>query len=301
MSFKYPVYIPSLEKNILFRELHNNHYVVILKFLANKDNHNMELYLNSLIDQLNDETTHDQLNKVDKLCVLLTTRIMCVGPELELTMTCGKTQQQYTGKINLNDVLQMVSDLQLIKSRTFDLKNNIKIHAGVPDSLYYSDDMDILDILTDTINGITVRDMYYNMSDMTIHQKNAVIDQVSGLNFSHIVQLANESQQSLRDLIVFEDKNPHDEQADVREYKLGLYDNTMFDMITMCYSSNLNNYYMSIYTLCNTMGFSADYIQNITPVESNIYINQKKQEVEQQKQQQTQSNPTIGGGMPTGF
>ena len=301
MSFTYPVYVPSIEKSIRFREILNKHYVVILKFLANNDAHSIETYLNSLINQLNDQVTHDQLNKVDKLCVLLTARIMCVGPDLDLTMTCDKTQQQYTGKIELINVLQMVSDLQLIESRTFDLKNNIKIHAGVPNNLCYGEDVDVLDILTDMINGITVSDTYYNMNNMSVHEKNDVIDHIPGLNFAQIIQLANESQQSFNDLIVFQDKNPHDEQAQVNEYKLGLYDNTMFDLIKMCYSSNLNNYYMSMYTLCNTMGFTADYIQNITPVESNIYINQKKQEIEQQKQQQKQSNPTVGGGMPTGF
>lgn len=301
MSFTYPVYIPSIEKFIHFRELLNKHYVVVLKFLANADNNSSEKYLNQLIDELNDEITHDQLNKVDKLCVLLTIRIMSISPDLELTMTCDKTQQRYTGKIELINIIQMISDLQLVKTHVFDMKNGIKIHAGIPSNLCYNKTIDLLDLLTDVICGITVKDNYFPMSDMSVTQKSDIIDHVHGLNFNSILKIARESQQSFSDLIIFEDKNPHDEQAQVNEYKLGLYDNTMFDLIKLCYSSNLNNYYMSMYTLCNTMGFTADYIQNITPIESNIYIGQQQQEIKRQSDEQKKSNPTLGGGLPSGF
>lgn len=301
MSFTYPVYIPSVGDFVNFRELLNKQYVVILKYLANNDNTNIDTYINRLIDELNDDTTHDQLNKIDKLCVMITIRIMCIGPDVDLTMTCDKTQQQYNGKIELTNVLQMLADLNTVENKTFQLKNNITVHAGVPTNLWYDDDNTTLDVIMDTITGITVNNTHHNMNDLTIKQKNDVLDRLPDFNLSHAINLANESQQSFNDLIIFQDRNPHDEQASVQEYKLGLYDNSMFDMIKMCYSSNIQNYYMSMYTLCDTMGFTADYIQNITPVESNIYINQKRQEIERQKQSQSKPDPTIGGGLPSEF
>lgn len=301
MSFTYPVYIPSVGNFVNFRELLNKQYVVILKYLANNDNTNIDIYINQLIDELNDHITHDQLNKIDKLCVMITIRIMCIGPDVDLTMTCDKTQQQYNGKIELTNVLQMLADLNTVKNKTFQLKNNITVHAGVPTNLWYDDDSTTLDVIMDTITGITVNNTHHNMSDLTVKQKNDVLDRLPDFNFSHAMNLANESQQSFNDLIIFQDRNPHDEQARVQDYKLGLYDNSMFDMIKMCYSSNIQNFYMSMYTLCDTMGFTADYIQNITPVESNIYINQKRQEVERQKQSQSNPDTTIGGGLPSEF
>lgn len=260
----------------------------------------MTQYMNQLIDQLNDDISHDQMSKIDKFCALLTIRIMCVGPEIELDMTCEKTQQKYKGSIVLTDILQMVSDLSVDHHDDIVVNDDITIHTGMPSSLYYPESSNIFDILSDSINGVTVKDKHFNTCDLTVQEKNNVINSIPGVNFSHIINIADQATRSFSDLIVFKDKSPHDEHAQIKEYKLGLYDNSMHDMIKMCYTSNLHNYYMSMYMLCSNINFTAEYIQSITPIESNIYIQQKQQEVERQKQaQQKQSNqPTVGQGMP---
>lgn len=272
----------------------------MLKYIANADHVNMINYMNQLIDQLNDDITHDQLSKLDKFCVLLTCRIMCIGPEIELDMTCEKSQQKYKGSIVLTNILQMMSDLDADYSDDIVVNDNIVIHTGMPGSLYYPESSNIFDVLSDSIVGVSVGDKHFNTIDMSIQEKNNVINSIPGVNFNDIIKIADKTTQSFTDLIVFKDKSPHDDQSETKEYKLGLYDNSMYDMIKMCYTSNLHNHYMSMYMLCSTINFTADYVQNITPIESNIYIHQKQQEVERQnKAQQKQSQqPTVGQGLP---
>lgn len=296
MKFTYPVYVPSVDKHINFRELLNKHYIAVLKFIANEDDINLEQYFNKLIDHLNDDVHASNLNKIDKFCVLLSLRITCIGPELSLELTCSKTEQKYSGTIDLYAVLSMVSQLAVTKSKVVDMGNGIKMHLTMPVSLYYGGIKSSIDAITDVIQCVQVRDIKHDMSGLSLVEKNSIIDHLPGKNFDRLLKFVSTTQKKFSDLVVFKDKSPHDDEAEFRDYKLGLYDNSMYEMLKLCYNSHIAGYYNNMYTLCDTMGFTADYVQNITPAESNIFINQKKQEVEKQKQQQQQkqNGPTVG-------
>ena len=302
MNFVFPVYIPSIKQFVNCKELHNKHYVSILKFIANNDDKNLDLYFNKLIDTLCVDINCNKLNKIDKFCVLLTLRIMCIGPDLSLVLTCSKTNQNYNGNINLNDVLQMVSDLRAARRVTLRVNDSISITIAAPQTLCCTGVNNTLDIVTDTIHEITIDGTIFNMNELTISEKNNIIDSIQGVDFNKVLQHAGTQQKSFNNLIIFQDKNPHDEDAQVRDYKIGLYDNSMFDVIKMTFTSDLNNFYTSMYSLCHSMNISADYILNITPAESNIYITQKQQEIERQKAEQQNKQPqTIGAPSPMAF
>lgn len=301
MKFTYPVYVPSIDKHINFREFLNKHYITLVKFLSNEDDENTQNYFHRLIDHLNDDITWKTLNKIDKFCIILSLRITSIGPELVLDLTCSKTDQKYTGKIDLYAILSMVSQMHMTKNRICNMANGVKAHLGMPSSLFYGDSREILDVIADVIQCIEIKGVKHNTSALSIREKNELIDKLPGNNFSKLLNYVSSTQKKLNDMLVFKDKSPHDEDAEVTEYKLGLYDNSMFDFLKLCYRTHIANYYNNMYTLCDTMGFTADYIENITPAESSIYIAQKKQEIEQQKQQaDRQQAPTIGSPMSYG-
>lgn len=296
MKFTYPVYVPSIDRHINFRELLNKHYLAILKFLANEDDINLEQYFNKLINHLNDDVSADDLNKIDKFCIMLSLRITCIAPDLSLELTCSKTEQKYSGVIDLYNVLSMVSKLHMTKQRVVSMGKGVKVHLGMPISLYYGGLKTAIDTITDVIQYIEIDNVKHSTGNMSLVEKNQIIDRLPGKNFDKLLEYASSTQKNFSDLVIFKDKSPHDDEAEFTDYKLGLYDNSMLEMLKLCYKSHISNYYNSMYTLCETMKFTADYIENITPTESNIYINQKKLEVEQQKQAQSQNQtgPTIG-------
>lgn len=166
----------------------------------------------------------------------------------------------------------------------------------MPSTLYYGDIETTTDTITDVINHMIINDQDYDMSQLTLKEKNAVIDQLPGGNINRLIKHATSLQKKFSNVVVFKDKSPHDPESSMTEYKLGLYDNSMFEMIKLIYNTHISNYYTNMYTLCDTMGFTAEYIENITPTESHIYIQQKRQELERQKQQnqQDKQGPTIG-------
>lgn len=302
MKFTYPVYVPSVDRHINFRELLNKHYIAILKFLANEDDINLEQYFNKLINNLNDEIDSSNLSKIDKFCIILSLRITCIGPELSLELTCSKTDQKYSGVIDLYNVLAMISKLGLAKSKVVNMTKDVKVHMNMPSSLYYDDTNTQFDAITDVIQCIEINNTKHPVTDLSLTEKNQILDNLPGKNFDKLLKYAASTQKNFSDLVVFKDKSPHDEEAEFTDYKLGLYDNSMFEMLKLCYRSHIASYYGSMFTLCDTMRFTAEYIENITPAESNIYISQKKQEIEQRKQAQNQkqNNPTVGSPLDHG-
>ena len=154
------------------------------------------------------------------------------------------------------------------------------------------------DIVTDTVSEVTINKKTYTLGSMSLQEKNNIVNILPGFTFNKIFDFANKYHESFNDLIIFSDKSPHDENAEVNEYRLNLYDNSMFDFLKICYSSSLDQYYRLMYTLCETMKFSPQYIDNITPIESNIYVAYKVAEVEKQKQESKKNEGPMIGQIP---
>tara|TARA_B100001094_G_C18131899_1_gene772756 strand:+ start:683 stop:1597 length:915 start_codon:yes stop_codon:yes gene_type:complete len=298
MDFKFPIYIPSLDRFVNFREILNKYYKAILKYLENKDNINLEIYFNGLIDTLNDDgIVHTDLNKIDRFCILLMLRAVSIGPELKLTLTCQKTQEQYKGAIDLNHILNLTSNLNQLKQKRIKINKNVSVKINTPQVLHCDSD-NILEMVTDTVSEVTINKKKYTLGGMSLHEKNIIVNNLPGFTFNKIFEFANRYHENFNDLIIFTDKSPHDQDAEVNEYKLNLYDNSMFDFLKICYSASLDQYYRLMYTLCDTMKFSAEYIDNITPIESNIYVAYKVAEVDKQKKAAKSSEGPMLGGIP---
>lgn len=295
-DFTYPVYIPSLGEWIRVREIKNQHLGIISKYITNNDSIGLDMYLNKLIVDITQDK-HTIFNKIDKFCILLTARILCIGSEIQLTFKCKKTEQQYNGTIDLNNVLQLVSDVSAKHTRTVKLNEKISAVVGIPLNLYFDDTISILDSLTDIIHELIIDDEVYNMKNLSVLEKNKVINSISGLDYFAIMKKTGIFQRGFKNLVYFKDQSPHDDEAELKEYKLGLYDRTMFDLIKLSYTYNLNDFYNMLYTLCSTLGFTYDHALSITPIESSVYIQRKAREIEEQQKKSQQQQPT-SVGMP---
>ena len=297
MDFKFPVYVPSLDKFINFREITNRYYKAILKYIENTDYVNLEVYFNTLIDHLNDDISHDILNKIDKFCILLMLRAVSISPELKLTLTCKKTEKEYDGSVDLNEILQKTSNLTQLKQKRIKINSNISVKIDTPQVLY-CDLTSVLELVSDTVIEVSINKETYNLAGMTLAEKNNIVNALPGFTFNKILEYANRYQENFTDMILFKEQSPHDDDAVINEYKLNLYDNSMFDFIKICYTSSLSQYYSLMYTLCESMNFSAEYIDSVTPIESNIFLAHKSAEVEKQKQANASNEAPMVGSLP---
>ena len=298
-EFKFGIYIPSLQKTVYFAQLTNELHKNILKYHQNDDMDGLSDYFLYIISKLNNDIDTTSLNKIDIFCILLTIRIVCIAPTLELQMKCAETGKEYKNIIDLNDVLQMASDLTYKSNKYVNIDKDIRIKLTIPYA-FYTDMTSMVDVIVDCISFIKVKGQEYDLTRLSPRRRRELIDILPGNTFMKAVTYANESQSKFEDFIILADKSPHHQDSAEKIHRLGLYDNSMFDFIKIVYSGNLSSYYHLIYTLATKAGMDPTYVEGITPAEANMYIKFKRDETERDAQaHKKRSNQSRGPSLPS--
>ena len=81
------------------------------------------------------------LNKIDKFCILLTLRIVCIAPTLDLRMKCETTEKEYSNSIDLNNILQLATDLTYKSNQYIEIDDDISIKLTIPYRNYTIDEL----------------------------------------------------------------------------------------------------------------------------------------------------------------
>lgn len=300
-TFKTKAYLPSLKKFILLNELTNKQYINILKYVQNDDTVNLNKYFNHLIETMSDNTISiSKMNRIDRFCLLLHIRIVGIGPELTLNLNCKQTGKEYTGRIDLNDILQSLTDLPVRMEKRIQVTDGVTVKLSIPKQLH-NENLGMLEMISQCIDYINVNGTILTHQETTNHYRIQVLENLPGSCMSAIHDFIQTAQKPFEDFVVLEDNNPHVESL-TKSHRLSLFDNSIFEFLKLCYTDNLSNFYQLIYNL-SSINFSPEYIMNISPAESIIYIQFKKQEIEAEKQQHEKdnNNQTIPGLNPSNF
>ena len=258
--------------------------------------YNLYEYFEYIINILNTDIKTDSLSKIDKFCILLTLRIVCIGSEVDLQFKCKKTGQKYTGSIELNNILQMMVALECNRYNHVKISDDVSVRLTVPSSLYVSGN-NVVEIITDCVNYIKINNQGYNLAELSSDERKDIINKLPGNLFNDIILFANKTQDKFKDFIIFTDKNPHNPDDIEQDHKLNLYDNSMFEFIKLCFTESLEGFYHMMYSLCSDVNMSANYIEKCTPAETIMFLNFRKMEVATQNEaMKKQSNPTSSSG-----
>lgn len=291
-EFYYKVYLPSTDTYEYFKELTNKELLIILKYNTNADREGLFNYLETLIAKkpLNKLTLH----RIDKCCVLTTMIAVCIKNELKLNAKCEKTDKDYTIPVNITEILNVISNIKYT-SDNIDIKtDDIQLKIQFPRSLYIHDSqLNPIDLLTQ----IKTKDGVYDISDYTSSEKNQIINHLPGITVNNMLKSINNYINKESDTTFFTTRSPYDEEATATVYDFNLLNNTYLDFIVIIIGTGLMSFYQMVHglTISNTM--SVDYLMNITPAETQTYVDLIKENIEirnkqTQDDQQNVFNPT---------
>lgn len=287
-NFQTKAYLPSLKRFIYLKELTNSHYVNILKYIQNNDIVKLNEYFDFIINDLTDGSISlEKMNRIDRFCLLLHIRIVNISSELTLNLKCSETKNDYTGKIDLNEILQELVDLNVRITKKMQISDKVQLKLSIPRQLH-NENSDMLEMISQCIEYINVNGTVLNRNETTTHYRLKVLENLPGSCMSKIFDFINTAQQPFDNFVVLEDNNPHIQKIP-QKHKISLFDNSMFEFIQLCYTESLSNFYQLIYNLCS-LNFSPEYIMKISPVEAMIYIQLRREEIEIEKEQSKKSN-----------
>lgn len=295
-EFFYPVFIPSLDKSLYFYEFTNKQYKTFAKILLNEDIDVINIFIDTLIEELCKEDINVKLlTVIDKLYIMFTFRANNVGPTLEFNIDLEDSDDNFKFNVELLPLLEKLEQYKLQAHIEFN-DQGISGTASYPKRFFKQPDM--YDIVYDCIDTVRFGERDIDLSRFTFEQRKAILQEIPS---SFVPVLLK----SLRDYDVNISKEPfvdvktdRDLSFDKQMY-ISLFNNSMYEMLRMIYTVNLRDFYTYEYTLIKKFKFSYDHISSMTPAELHVYFNVISEDIEREKKEQEKSNETTQFGAPS--
>lgn len=287
-QFCYRVYLPSLDRYEYYKELTNKELICIIKFSANDDDIGLSSYLEYIIEktQTNKTYTHTRL---DKYCVLFTMYAVCIKSNINLTTKCEETDQDYNVNINIFEILNTISNLEIPQIDKI-IDGDCVYRVDFPNKIYnQKEKISIYDIM----KSIELHGDVYNMHKYTDTQKRKLVSTLSGGVVSKIMKTLNMYNTVGGDKTYMSYKSPYVEKPVPHEHVVNLLNNEMYYTLRSILSNNLKSFYEMAHGMSNNFNLSHEHYLSITPAETQIYYDLMRNEIEQ-RQKTTESETSKG-------
>lgn len=272
-QFTYTVRLPSCNRSVNISELLYPDYKHLIKTLTNDNSRSAIIFFENLIKNLC-ETDTTSFTFIDKIIVLLTIRSICVSPDLELTATCPSTGKTFNTNIQISNIIDNLSTLDLpadIYTTTKNYNNDkLIIELGMPSKINL--DQDDLDLVSTVIKKITI-----NNNDVTL-EKDSFIEHLPMTILKDISDYVLHLSNTIRDIKLLDIRSPYTTENNNIQVPLNLFTSSILDFLKMCFKRNLISLYELEYFLISKLHLDFNLIKQSTPAELNVYINMFRDE-----------------------
>lgn len=280
MNFEFKVYLPTLERYMYCEELTFAQHLNIIKSIQNGDDVQITRILDNLIKSQPGYTRFkNKLSKIDKICVLLNIYIVSVSSRLEL-----KTGTNVNTSIDLYNILDLITNFEIEYSQTIAITKELEVVLKMPKNI--SNDQ-TLDLIIDSVSTIKLYGNTHSMDKLDVNQKTMVINNLPGETLTNIAETMRKNSEKYSISI--------GEITKGEEIFIGLYDETMFELIKIVFNANLNDQYNMRYILSKHCNMACEFIDSCSPGEATTYYNLLLKDVEEEKRQYEKSNTNEGG------
>ena len=290
VNFTFQTYLPNKQKYIRFRQFDGKTHLVVGKYIQNNDMPSILQEFKNIIETCCEEPIDvSSLTNVDLFCILLNLRIMCISQtfDYEAVVTTDEEKVKQTQKLDLYDILDKVTNHEARCIKSFNVDDRYKISLGLPKGFYIQD---IDTLIVDVIDSIELLGKKYDMKNLTADEKTMILDELPGdvltMITDHIRGLDHDYKIKVFDRVL---------SGDLSEIELKLFDNSLFEFIKAMYNCNLQEQYYIRYIMVKRLGFRLQDVDDITPIDTQNYINLYREELEEEKKahekQQEQQKP----------
>jgi len=286
MQNTYLIWIPSIQKNIRFKELTNNQYRIILKNLDDDTDLDFLYNLNNIIKtNIVDNFDYKLFTIIDRFVIFLYFKILSCSPLLDLLKKCEKCEKEDKIRVNLNDLLDVlgpVIDKSFIHHVEYD-NYPISVICDVPTIDYeYNNLLFCADynIKTDTLeNNIEkylfgyIKQLVYNgsiieLNTLSMQEKKVLINKIPANMILKIKQEYLEPIFNEFKNVVFLDMKCKDCGT---AFELKLETNNINPLLKMFFRDNtLNGLLGEYFNVASTAHISNEFFNDASPRELNI-------------------------------
>jgi hypothetical protein len=275
--FTYTAKLPSCNKIVNIKELLYADYKHLAKTLTNDDDNVIDDFFEDLIKHSCESDT-STFTFIDKIAILLTIRAICISPDLELTATCPTTEKTFNTSIQIFDIIDNLSSLNLPPDIYTSVKtyNNGKIiiELGMPGKINLNqEDLDLINTV--------IKKLIINNNDVT-SEKTSFIEHLPMSVLKDISEYVLYLSDTIRDIKLLDIRSPYTDNNNI-QIPLNLFTSSILGFLKMCFKRDLMSLYEIEYFLISKLHLDYELIKNSTLAELNIYINMFRDEKRQEE------------------
>lgn len=280
MQFQIPFELPISQKTLKYKEISNEIYFNVLKYISSNDDASIETMFDDLVEHVTG-THGSKLYAADKFCLLVDLRSVTLGDTIEFSSKTNVIVRLRISDIlaNVRSALQGRSFCKHIKTGEFDLS------VDAPRRLLVND---IDALISSTLKTIADDVEVYDVDDFNDDQKDTLLGSLPADVLNQMLTHINECKSMCSNIYIMH----ANAAAGIDDVVLNLFDSSMFEFLKSIYSGDLMNFYELQYSLITKMHISYEHFMKMTPNESRIYINLHSRDLKKQENDKSTSTPS---------
>ena len=237
----YPIFIPSLQKDVLFKEMTTRQEKMIVKTIVDSPIYNSEFIfaIRTIIkENCAEDIDIDSLTIIDKTAICLTMRMQSIGNEFDYLFT----EEDRTKTIKISDYVKKFKTIKIPKDKVVGT-DDIKVLCGYPSIVTEYDlerefrssvdalEIDSLNDARDAIGDVFTNELVKYIKEITIiHDGNEMQLNMEDYNFKNRISILEEIGNSIANEILtyIEDSNKNVREKLKVELELDTEDRAIF-------------------------------------------------------------------------
>ena len=301
MGFTFNVKLPGFNNRVFrSRELSGALYRDVVKSLYNADDSAFIECLNNTCEYIIPGILQEDINVVDKLLLLINARAVCVSPDLKLSVTCFATKKQFNYTCKLDELynrLEALNYTRVIEIEDFKITHSI-IKAQ-HETYFFNAEVNKEQLpyyqIASSVDSICIKDICAEFKGLSINERLKIIENLPVSISSAILKSLQDIEIKLAGQKLLYIKSPFADSVSV-DMPVSTDVNALLQICKFIFTDDLTNLYKLLFNLVNYSGFTAEYLDSITPAEQMLYWSYYLKT--QQKGESETSAPSQLAGFP---
>lgn len=280
--------LPVSQRVVHYGDYTNAIMFDVIRCLTNSDPHQISKCFDQVIRQMVDDDVMEMCS-VDKFYLLMDIRSMYLGDQLEIQTPDNKKVKLKISTM-LNNLSKQLSD---ITTRNTIEVGEISIDVGIPCSMLVDDTEKLIE---QSILQVHHHDTIMDFNKFTPSEREMFINSLPAETLHSITRHIQHIQNLTSEMYLM----PSNESIGLQGIKIGVYDNTMMEVLRSLFNEDLMHFYEMQFNLITKMRVTYDHFMKMTPSESKIYVNLYNKDIKKQEEamnKQNQNSHPVGRGI----
>lgn len=294
--FYFGVYLPTVGRKVYFKELTIGQLKGIVKTILNNDDAALSFCLYDVIKQnCKEDVDSLDLSIIDMFLVLLNMRVVSVGAEQKLIVTCEETQKTFSVNVNYNQIVDQIEKIQFVTPDPL-TKNGVTVEFGLPLAVQnFSTENLEFNRISSSIRGIKIGPLEHKISTLDLYNVTRIIDYLPRSLFEDILKYLEQEEKKINTVKFINAENPFTNKK--IEQSLSLDHHEVIRILKIALKEDLMTLYKSIHYMIRILHYSGDYVENMTVNEQQLHWSFYLAD-EAEKKKAASNNKTPGPSLP---